>query len=113
MPTRARLRGVATQMLLWAGPLSVGGAILLLLANARYFGHGPRVPTAGDERAWDAMWGALALVGLGFSVGSIAGLAWLALAVRGRRRVSPLEWFRTAANVVIGAALAFVWIAEG
>ncbi len=104
-----RLRGLAIQALLWAGPLSIGLATLLLVASAPFFHQGPGVPTAGDERAWAAMWGALALVGLGCSVGSVAGIVWLSLALRGKRRPSPLEWFRTVVNLLLGVAFAWLW----
>ena len=55
-------RRLATQAVPWAGPLGFGGAALVLLLSAPFFRSGPGVPTAGDERAWTAMWGALGLV---------------------------------------------------
>lgn len=110
LPGRASLpRRVVVQTLLWAGPLSLGLAILLLLGNAQFFRQGPGVPTAGDARAWGALWGAFALVGLGCSAGFVANLGWLALAVRRGHRPRPLEWIRTVANILLGAALALLW----
>ena len=55
------------------------------------------------------MWGALGLVGLGCAVGFVASLAWLAIAMRGRRRPSGLEWFRTVTGLVLGAAFTLMW----
>jgi hypothetical protein len=103
------MRRFAIQTVLWAGPLGIGLAVLLLLANAPYFRSGPGVPTAGDARAWGAMWGALGLVGLGSTVGFVASVWWAAIAMRQRRRPSLLEWIRTVTGLVIGAACAAVW----
>ena len=97
------------QALLWAGPLGIGLAALLLLASAPFFRSGPGVPTAGDVRAWNATWGALGLVGLGCCVGFVASLAWLAIAMRGRRHPSGLEWFRTVTGFALGASFALMW----
>lgn len=102
-------RRLANQALLWAGPLGLGLAALVLLLSAPFFRSGPGVPTAGDERAWNAMWGALGLVALGTAAGFIASLVWLAIAIRGKRRPSPLEWFRTATGLVLGVASAVMW----
>jgi len=103
------MRSLAIQTLLWAGPLGIGLAFLLLLASAPFFSHGPGVPTGGDERAWSAIWGAAALVGLGCIAGFVANLVWLAIAFHGRRRPSRLEWFRTATGLLLGLAFAVLW----
>jgi len=99
----------ATQALLWAGPLGVALSMLVLLASAPYFRSGPGVPTAGDERAWTAMWGAAGLTGLGCCVGFVANLAWLAITARTRRRPTRLELVRSASGVLLGAAFGFLW----
>jgi len=109
MALTTRIRGTTIQGLLWAGPLGIGLATLLLIASAPYFRHGPGVPTAGDERAWTAMWGALGLVALGCITGSVANLAWAVVALRARRRPSRLEWFRAVVNILLGSAFAFLW----
>lgn len=100
---------LAIHALLWAGPAGVGLALALLLVGAPYFRHGPAVPTAGDERAWTALWGALALVGTGCGVGLVANVAWLTHAWRSAQRPSPLEWFRTAVNLLLGVGFLWLW----
>lgn len=101
--------GLASQALLWAGPLGIALATLTLLASAPYFRSGPGVPTAGDERAWNAIWAAFGLTGAGCAVGFVASVAWIANAVRVRRRPSRLELFRTATGLLLGLAFGFVW----
>lgn len=103
------LRRAAARALLWSGPLGIGLAALLLLASAPHFRHGPGAPTAGDERAWSAMWGALGLVALGCLAGLVANLAWLARAVLARRRPRATEWVRTVTGVTLGAGFVLLW----
>jgi hypothetical protein len=103
---RSFLREAAAWALLWAGPLGIGLAALLLLASAPFFRHGPGVPSAGDERAWNAMWGALGLVAVGCSVGLVANLAWLSKAILSRRRPRTIEWVRGLTGIALGAAFA-------
>ena len=101
---------LATHALLWAGPLGVALSTLVLLASAPYFRSGPGAPTAGDERAWSAMWTALGLTGTGCAVGLVANVAWIATAVRMRRRPSRLELFRTVTGLLLGLAFGFLWL---
>jgi Na+/H+ antiporter NhaD/arsenite permease-like protein len=103
------VRRIATQAVLWAGPIGVALATLALLVSAPYFRSGPGVPTAGDERAWNAVWIALGILGLGGSVGFVANAAWLVIAARARRRPTRLEWLRTASGLALGVALGFLW----
>lgn len=107
MPRQARR--IALQALLWAAPLGAGLALVALLVAAPYFRSGPDVPSAGDERAWGAMWGALVLVAGGSVLGLVATAAWLARAWRRRHRPTPLEWLRCAANLLVAAAFLWVW----
>jgi hypothetical protein len=101
----ARLRAA----LLWAGPLGVGGAIALLLVSAPFFRTGPDTATAGDERAWSAMWGAIALLATGSLLGLTANGVWLVWAARARRRPSAHEWLRVALNLVVGGGFLWLW----
>jgi hypothetical protein len=98
-------------MLLWAGPLSMGLALVVLLASRAFFRHGPGVPTAGDERAWGAMWAALGLVMLGCATGLVANVAWVAWVLRAGRRPGSREWFRFAVGVLMGAGFLLWWFA--
>lgn len=102
------LRRIGTQLLLWAAPLGVVLAIALVLSQSRWFQGGPGVPTAGDERAWDAIWGAFGLVAAGCVVGGVASLAWIWRYWRSGERRSALEWFRTALNLAM--AVGFYWL---
>jgi hypothetical protein len=102
-------RRIGLQALLWAAPLGVGLALVALLLAAPYFRSGPDVPSAGDARAWGAMWGALVFVAAGSVVGLVATSAWLARAWRRRHRPSRLEWVRSAANLLVAAAFLWVW----
>ena len=74
--------GGPVKFLLWAGPLGILLALALLLASIPFFRSGPDVPTAGDSRAWNALWGAFGLVALGSTIGAVANLVWVARAVR-------------------------------
>jgi hypothetical protein len=103
-------RRVAGRTLLWAGPLGIAASALLLLAAAPWFRHGPGVPTAGDERAWGALWAALALTGTGCLTGALAGATWLVLALRAGRRPTPLEWVRTAVGLLLGVGFLIVFM---
>lgn len=103
-------RRVATWALLWAAPLGVALALVLLLVNAPYFRSGPGVPTAGDERAWGSMWGALGLVGLGCTVGGVANFVWLARAWRRRYRPGVLEWVRAGVNLALAIGFFWLWL---
>jgi hypothetical protein len=105
----ARLRRIAIQAPLWAGPLGVALSILVLIASAPFFRSGPGVPSAGDGRAWTAMWSAVGLTGLGCCVGFVASLGWLAIAIRQGKRPSGLELFRTATGLMLGVAFGFLW----
>ena len=105
-----RARRIGLQLLLWAAPLSAGLALVMLVTNAPYFRHGPGVPTAGDERAWNAMWGAFGLLAVGSVVGSVSAVVWLARAWRRARRPTGLEWFRCAVNLVFGGAFLWLWL---
>ncbi len=106
---RGGWRRIGIQALLWAGPLGTGLALAVLLAAAPYFRAGPDVPTAGDERAWGAMWLALVLVAAGSQVGLVATLVWLADVWQRRRRPGVLEWVRAAANVLIAVGFLWMW----
>jgi hypothetical protein len=101
--------GLASQALLWAGPLGVALATLVLVLSAPYFRSGSGVPTAGDVRAWNSIWAAVGLTGAGCAVGFVTSVAWIANAVRARRRPSRLELFRTATGLLLGVAFGFVW----
>jgi len=101
----ARLRAA----LLWAGPLGVGAAIALLLVSAPFFRAGPDTASAGDERAWNAMWGAIALLAAGALVGLAANAVWLLWAMRSRHRPSAQEWLRVALNLLVGAGFLWFW----
>jgi len=102
-------RRIGLQALLWAAPLGAGLALVTLLAAAPYFRSGPDVPSAGDERAWGAMWGALVLVAAGSVVGLVATAAWLARSWRRRHRPTQLEWVRSAANITIATVFLWMW----
>ncbi len=105
-------RRVATQALLWAAPLGASLALVLLLSNAPYFRSGPDVPSAGDERAWGALWGAAALVGAGCALGAVTTLVWLVRAWRVRHRPSAVEWFRTVLNLVLALGFCWMWFGD-
>lgn len=95
--------------MLWAGPIGVALALAALLAGAPFFRHGPGVPTAGDERAWMAMWAALAFVGVGCAIGLVANAAWLAHAWRRAHRPTGREWVRTVMNLTLGGLFLWLW----
>ena len=95
--------------LLWAGPIGIALAAAVLIASASFFRHGPGTPSAGDERAWNAIWTALALVGAGCAVGLIANSAWLAYAWHRTHRPTRLQWFRATLNLLLGAGLLWLW----
>jgi hypothetical protein len=99
----------ARQALLWAGPLGIGLALLTLLAAAPFFRQGPETPSAGDPRAWTALWGALALTGIGCAVGAVANAVWLIVTLRSGQRPRGPEWFRTALNLLMGIACVLYW----
>ena len=105
----SRARRIGAQLLLWAAPLGVGLALLLLLSQASEFRAGPDTPSAGDERAWNAMWGALVLVALGCLVGAVASLAWLLDAWRRQHRPSAVEWFRTGLSLAMAIGACWIW----
>lgn len=104
------LRRLVAGALLWAGPLGLGLAVALLLASAPWFRAGPDAPPAGDVRAWNALWGALALVAVGCLVGVAANLAWLARASRRARRVRTREWLRAALHALLALAGLWIWL---
>lgn len=97
-------------VLLWAGPLSGGLALLVLLASAPFFRHGSGVPPAGDKRAWLAIWSALGLVIIGCTTGLASNLARLARAWRHARRPSRFEWVRATVNLVFDGAFFWLWL---
>jgi hypothetical protein len=99
------------QALLWAGPLGVAASAFLLLAAAPWFRHEPGVPSAGDERAWGVLWGALALSGLGCAIGALSAVTWWVRAARDARRPTRLEWVRTALNLLLGAGVLLLFLA--
>jgi uncharacterized membrane protein len=105
----SRLRRAATGTLLWAGPLGLALAALLLLVSEPFFRPGPGVPTAGDGRAWNAIWAAFGFLALGCVVGIVANLAWLTRAFLARRRPTTIEWTRTLLGVTLGVAFAALW----
>ncbi len=106
----SRARQVGVQLLLWAAPLGVGLAIVLLLSQARWFQAGPDVPSAGDARAWGAMWGAFALLAIGCVVGGVATLAWLVSAWRRQHRPSAMEWVRSGLNLLLALGGCWLWL---
>jgi hypothetical protein len=95
--------------LLWAGPIGVVLAGAVLIASTPFFRHGPGVPTAGDGRAWLAIWSALGLVAAGCGIGLIANAAWLAVSWRRAYRPTGREWFRTLLNVIPAAVALWFW----
>ena len=105
-------RAAAARALLWAGPLGIGLAALLLLASGPFFRHGPGTPVAGDGRAWNAMWGALAFVALGCIAGLVANLAWLLRAAVARQRPRAHEWVRSLAGIALGAGFVLLWFRD-
>ncbi len=105
-------RRFAGPLLLWAAPLGVGLALILLLASAPLFRAGPETPSAGDSQAWGAMWAALALVATGCAAGGVATLAWLFRAWRRRHRPSAVEWFRTVLNLVLVLGFCWIWFRD-
>lgn len=98
------------QAVLWAAPLGVLLALGALFAASPFFTPGPGTPSAGDERAWTAIWGALGFVGAGCLVGLVATTAWLARAWRHTHRPTRLEWFRSVVNLVFVAAFLWLWL---
>ena len=106
------VRRLFSQLLLWAAPLGVGLAIVLIVSQARWFTSGPGTPTAGDPRAWDAIWGAVVLVGGGCAVGGAATLLWLLFAWRRRRRPTALEGFRTVLSLLLALGACWIWFAR-
>lgn len=105
-PEPARL---ATTIVLWAGPIGLGLAVLTLIAAAPFFRHGPGTPTAGDSRAWTAIWIAMGLAGAGCVAGCVANAVWLADAWRRTHRPRAIEWFRAALGILLGVAGAAIW----
>lgn len=95
--------------LLWAAPLSLCIAAGVLIASAPHFQQGPDTPSAGDTRAWNAIWAAVVLVGVGCLVGFLANAAWLVRALRRSRRPTALEWLRVLLHLLLGAGLAWWW----
>ena len=104
-----RARNTGAQLLLWAAPLGVALAAALLFSQARWFRAGPDVPSAGDGRAWAAMWGAIALLAVGCAVGGVAAVVWLIGAWRRGHRPSALEWFRTGLNLLLALGGCWLW----
>ena len=109
-PTRI-VRAVTTG-LLWAAPIGAVLAVAVLVASGPYFRHGPDTPSAGDVRAWNAIWGAAALIASGCTLGLLANLAWLLRAWREARRPRPFEWSRVILHLVCGAGFAWFWFAR-
>lgn len=109
---RGNLSRSLVRLALWAGPVGLGLALAVLLASAAsgHFRSGPGVPTAGDSRAWTAMWGALGLTVLGTSIGALANTVWLVVALRASRPLRATDWLRLAVHTGLGALL---WWAMG
>ena len=63
--------------LLFLGPISLGLALLLVVAGRDLFSHGPGVPTAGREAAWTLLWLCLGIVLLGQALGTGCAIAGL------------------------------------
>ena len=103
-------RRLGVQALLWAAPLGTILALSALFAASPFFAPGRGVPSAGDGRAWTAIWGAVGIVGGGCLVGLVATTAWLARAWRHTHRPTRLEWFRTAVNLFFVAAFLWLWL---
>ena len=106
------VRRLLMQLLLWAAPLGVGLATALLLSQGRWFTPGPDTPAAGDPRAWNAIWGAVLLVGGGCAVGGTSALTWLVVAWRRGHRPSALEGFRTGLNLLLALGSCWIWFAR-
>ena len=100
---------VAVTSVLWAAPLGIALAIAVLVASAPYFRPGPDTPTAGDARAWNAIWAALAVFAVGGVVGLVANLAWLIHAWRRAHRPRPAEWARVIFHIACGVGFAWLW----
>ncbi len=103
-------RGMGLAALLWPGPGGIALALALLAFSAPFFRSGPGVPTAGDARAWAALWGALGAVALGCLVGVIANAVWLGVTWRSGRRPRPGEWIRVALSALLAAGFGWVWL---
>lgn len=103
------MRRLGLQAALWAAPLGVALAMMALASSAPNFAPGPGV-SAGDPRAWDAIWGALGLVGAGCATGLVATVTWLARAWQHTRRPTGLEWFRSAINLLFVVAFLWLWL---
>ncbi len=82
---------------------------MLLVANRALFRHGPDVPVAGRPEAWDLLWLAVAVVGLGHALSVPTCLGWYVALVRRGRRPGPLLTLATGYAVAITAALAWVF----
>ena len=98
--------------LLWAAPIGITLAVAVLVASAPYFRQGPDVPSAGDVRAWNAVWGAAALIAAGCTVGCLANLVWLLHAWHRAHRPRPVEWARVLLHFACGAGFAWLWLAR-
>jgi hypothetical protein len=103
-------RRLGVQALLWAAPLGVMLALSTLFAASPFFAQGRGTPSAGDERAWNAIWGAFGFVGAGCLVGLVATTAWLARSWSRAHRPSGWEWFRSAVNLLFAAAFLWLWL---
>ena len=108
LPTRARLAFL--HALLWAGPLAITLSIVILFSNRSAFRYGHEVPSAGDPRAWTAMWVSLLLTGAGVITGLVANLTWLALALRRGRAIRIGAWVRAGIAGALAAAVLALWL---
>jgi len=106
---RVGLRRVALEALLWAGPIAIALSIIVLVSNRSAFGHGPGVPSAGDPRAWSAIWFSMFLTGAGVLAGLLGNLVWLAMALRRRRPLRMGAWARAVVAAALATALLALW----
>lgn len=96
---------VLAAIALWAGPGSVAVSIGLLILNARYFDHGPGVPSAGREEAWTALWLAVLLLVSGHALSLVANLGWLIVRLRRRTTIGAIAWIRLGYHALVPVPL--------
>lgn len=109
--TERRAHPSRGRVALFLGPLSVGLALVLLLANRHLFESGPGAPTAGRPAAWGVLWVAVAVVAAGhLASGTLAGVR-IAVGVRRRERLEPVVLASAIYHVVVAAGAVILWFA--